>query len=578
MGQQKKTTQVVDSGDVEPPHRSGQANTGAGGAISQLRWVGNAIASPVKVLKLNAPNDIIPPDEIENVMAPSNLKNRKRKKGTCPSKPTVALETSDPTAAGPTPVLHVAEHGRFGLQDYPLPSAYVSSKPLQTDQIAQGSCNPPQPDLTSHVQPPTHPVKPSAHPVKPSARPVKLSARPVKLSARPVKPSARPVKPPARPVEPPARPELLTIQQALPGGSASSACKSAFVDRSDDETEQTRTDREMDVKEDFDMEKNRDASFEGDFDVEENWDASFKEDDDEEDANIEEDDIDATIDGEEHKDLDGDLYGTVTAPMDHDPLDHTNRRLGQAGQYPNIDYDLLQCHHSNNHRPRSPPPSYLIGVSGQRSNLHPKSKHPCKNNPSPADDGSDRDDYNVEFECDSGVQSCSTKKNKNAKGTANPTTLGFFPPLWVRLLDFAKANFRQHLANVAPFPQRESAIDDGGVCGKIIAEAIVDWQEQKHQLKKGYYPKFKAEMAIVIQNVLDIYSRHGQANTKQTNITDSEVIYKKIASLFKRVQDDEYHGPKLRKMLQSWVQTGMNKVTASDEDGGGGSEWEVDLD
>ncbi|KAG1778081.1 hypothetical protein EV702DRAFT_1196499 [Suillus placidus] len=60
-----------------------------------------------------------------------------------------------------------------------------------------------------------------------------------------------------------------------------------------------------------------------------------------------------------------------------------------------------------------------------------------------------------------------------------------------------------------------------------------------------------------VQNILNIYARHGQANTKQTNIVDSEVIYKKIAGLFKCIKDDEYHGPKLHKMLESWAQTDM---------------------
>ncbi|KAG2336999.1 hypothetical protein BDR05DRAFT_1005372 [Suillus weaverae] len=417
--------------------------------------------------------------------------------------------------------------------------------------------------------------------------------------------------------------------------------------------------------EDFDMEKNRDTDLEENLDInfeddngKEIQDADFREDNGEEDANIdsEEDEIDAAIASEEHEDGhdlgDGDLYGMVTDPINNsNPEDHiyhlgqaekhvNNEARKQAGhlqanskqapshakEVPNIDYDLLQRHYSKNCWPRSPSPSYLTGVRGQQSNQHPKPKRPRKTT------------------CHQLMMSCATKKNKNMKGTANPTTLRFFPPLWIRLLDFAKANFRQHLAIIAPFPQRELAIDEGG----------------KRQLEKGYYLKFKAEMAIVIfndtatfqskikqvalamvpleyelvsqggtiaavkvkasslichslflcgvvdahghssnfthnvfqstildntvilvativRNILDIYARHGQANTKQMNIVDSKVIYKKIAGLFKRVKDDEYHGPKLHKMLQSWTQTGMNEVAMSDEDEDGGSEWEVDL-
>ncbi|KAG2090008.1 uncharacterized protein F5147DRAFT_658271 [Suillus discolor] len=760
MGQQKKTT-WVPVGDVEPPRHSGRANAGAGGEISQSRRVGNAIQSPVKVLKPNAPNVVVPPDKIENAMAPSNLKKKKGARQRKPAVTPVVLltfefkqETSGPTAAGPAPVLHVAKNGRFGLQDYPLPSAYVSSKPLQTDHTAHGSRNPLQPGSTSHVQPPAHPVQPPARPVQPPARPAQPPAHPVKPI---IKPSARPVESRVLPVESLARPvqhtgalarfcrsrsssftsdlnfhtsgqqEPSTIWRPLPGSSVSFVRQNVFADGSDDENEETQMDREM---EDFDMEKNQDADLEENLDIsfeedngEEIQDADFKEDNGEEDGDIdidlEEDEVDAAIGGEEHDDGDGlgdgDLYGTVTAPINHsNPEDHiyrpgqaekhvNNGARKQAGcpqanskqapsrgkEVPNINYDLLQRHHSNNRRPRSPSPSYLIDVREQQSNPRPKPKRPRKNDPSPANDGSDCDDNN-EFERDSGVQSCATKKNKNAKGTANPTTLGFFPPLWIKLLDFAKANFRQHLAIVAPFPQRESAIDEGGVCGEMIAEAIIYWQEQKCQLEKGYYPKFKAEMAIVIfndaatfrskikqvalavvpleyelvsqggtiaavkikasglirhllflcgvvdthghssnfahnalrsvclrvfydsgskslrqfpafrktipdnavilvativRNILDIYARHGQANTKQTNIVDSEVIYKKIAGLFKHVKDDEYHGPKLHKMLQSWAQTGItivdhqdrNEVAMSGEDEDGGSEWEVDL-
>jgi len=51
---------------------------------------------------------------------------------------------SGPTAAGPTPALHIMDQGRFGFQDHPIPSAYVSSKLLQS-HLSQTHL---QPDLT----------------------------------------------------------------------------------------------------------------------------------------------------------------------------------------------------------------------------------------------------------------------------------------------------------------------------------------------------------------------------------------------------------------------------------------------
>ncbi|KAG2337497.1 hypothetical protein BDR05DRAFT_1004979 [Suillus weaverae] len=591
---------------------------------------------------MNTPNVVVPPDEIENVMAPSNLK---KKKGAHQRKPAVTpvVETSGPTAAGPAPVLHVANHRRSSLQDYPLPSAYVGTKPLQTDHTAHGSCNPLQPGSTSHVQPPAHPVQPPAHPLKPT-----------------IKPSAHPVESRALPVESRACPVQYTGTLALANRSHQQYSDPFWVVLLHLSAKMEMEDYDMEKNWDTDLEENLDITFEED-NGEEIQDADFREDNGEEDANIdlEEDEIDTAIAGEEHEDGhdlgDGDLYGTVTDPIDNsNPEDHIYH-LGQAEKHvnngarkqagcpqanskqaplrakevPNINYNLLQHHYLKNHRPRSPSPSYLTGVCGQQSNLHPKPKCPRKNDPSPANDGSNCDDDN-EFECDSVIQSCATKKNKNA-------------------------NFRQHLAIVAPFPQCESAIDKGGVCREMIAEAIVYWQEQKRQLEKGYYLKFKAEMAIVnfndtmtfrskikqvalamvpleyelvsqggtiaavkvkasslihhslflcgvvdahghssnfahntfqstildntvilVATIVNIYM-HGQANTKQMNIVDSEVIYQKIASLFKCVKDDEYHGPKLHKMLQSWTQTGMNEVAMSDKDEDGGSEWEVDL-
>ncbi|KAG1765869.1 hypothetical protein EV702DRAFT_1204396 [Suillus placidus] len=93
------------------------------------------------------------------------------------------------------------------------------------------------------------------------------------------------------------------------------------------------------------------------------------------------------------------------------------------------------------------------------------------------------------------------RKHRNAKKTgdvANTTTLGFFPHLWGKLVNYAKANFRLHLTISDPFPTKEDALS--GVCGEAITEAIVHWQDQKRQVEKGYYPKYKREMAIMVYN------------------------------------------------------------------------------
>ncbi|KAG1761030.1 hypothetical protein EV702DRAFT_1207509 [Suillus placidus] len=68
------------------------------------------------------------------------------------------------------------------------------------------------------------------------------------------------------------------------------------------------------------------------------------------------------------------------------------------------------------------------------------------------------------------------------RGVANLTTLGFFPHLWGKLLDYAKANFRLYLTISDPFPAKEDALS--GVCGEAIMKAIVHWQDQKCQVEK----------------------------------------------------------------------------------------------
>lgn len=240
------------------------------------------------------------------------------------------------------------------MQDYPPSSAYVGSKLLQTDQTARRPHNPSQLNSTPHVeflvsahtfvgpvvQAPqsnvrVHAVQPPAHLVKPSARSVKPSAHPVEPSAHPFELSAHPVKCPGAHtnfgcscsmsftpnINSHSQQEPST-QQVLPGGSASSIHLNVIVDRSDDETEQTWTDGEMVVEEDFD--------------VEETLDASFEEDSCGEDANFEENNINITISGEEHEDEDSNLC-MVTAPRYHNPQDHINCDCcpGQADKHIN---------------------------------------------------------------------------------------------------------------------------------------------------------------------------------------------------------------------------------------------------
>jgi hypothetical protein len=91
-----------------------------------------------------------------------------------------------------------------------------------------------------------------------------------------------------------------------------------------------------------------------------------------------------------------------------------------------------------------------------------------------------------EVDIDNGRRHC-TKKAKGAANNRDATNVGFYPSLWQKLLDRAKANFRLYIATSVPFPDKEQSIGGTGVCGEVIAEAIVQWQEQKRKLEKGIF-------------------------------------------------------------------------------------------
>lgn len=146
-----------------------------------------------------------------------------------------------------------------------------------------------------------------------------------------------------------------------------------------------------------------------------------------------------------------------------------------------MDYDVLEVHHTKNCRPRSPSPTYLNSVRNRR----PKTKRARTSHSLSSDDSDDQHLEDLEIE-NTGKRH-RTKKSKGTGTNRDATNVGFYPPLWQKLLDRAKANFRLHLAISVPFPDKEESIGNTGVCGEVIAEAIVQWQEQKRKLEKGTF-------------------------------------------------------------------------------------------
>ncbi|KIK32643.1 hypothetical protein CY34DRAFT_18895 [Suillus luteus UH-Slu-Lm8-n1] len=157
--------------------------------------------------------------------------------------------------------------------------------------------------------------------------------------------------------------------------------------------------------------------------------------------------------------------------------------------------DLYESSPHKNRRPHSPSPTYLSSIWSH----HPKTKH-TRTRTSLSSDDSDQqnnlEDLN-KVDIDNGRRH-HTKKAKGAANNRDATNVGFCPSLWQKLLDCAKANFRLYIATSVPFPDKEQSIGSTRVCDEVIAKAIIQWQEQKCKLEKGYYPEFKTGMAVTV--------------------------------------------------------------------------------
>jgi hypothetical protein len=163
------------------------------------------------------------------------------------------------------------------------------------------------------------------------------------------------------------------------------------------------------------------------------------------------------------------------------------------GHQPNVDYDVVKWHQKTNRRIQSPSPTYLHSVchSGfmvkQPNTKRTRTSNLRSNNNRPAAVDSDGD---MKVDSDSEVQHTSVgRRTKAASGAvvAKQKTLGFFPDLWVKLLNDTKACFRLHLAIADPFSAREEALSDTGICLELVTESIVAWEAQNRRLEAGIF-------------------------------------------------------------------------------------------
>ncbi|KAG1766106.1 hypothetical protein EDD22DRAFT_845151 [Suillus occidentalis] len=90
-----------------------------------------------------------------------------------------------------------------------------------------------------------------------------------------------------------------------------------------------------------------------------------------------------------------------------------------------------------------------------------------------------------------------------------------------------KCNCTNKSKGTVLFPNKEEFIGNTRVCGEVITEAIIQWQEQKRKLEKGYYPEFKMGMATVVFNDATTFC----SKIKQIVLTVVPMVYELALSI-----------------------------------------------
>ncbi|KAI6018587.1 hypothetical protein PISMIDRAFT_71842, partial [Pisolithus microcarpus 441] len=76
--------------------------------------------------------------------------------------------------------------------------------------------------------------------------------------------------------------------------------------------------------------------------------------------------------------------------------------------------------------------------------------------------------------------------------------IAFYPPLWAKLLNLAKARMRLYVAVENAFPQLEDVV--GGQCREVLMEVIAHFEAQGWEVEAGYYPTHKLDMCKLLFN------------------------------------------------------------------------------
>ncbi|KAH7902891.1 hypothetical protein BJ138DRAFT_1200163, partial [Hygrophoropsis aurantiaca] len=166
--------------------------------------------------------------------------------------------------------------------------------------------------------------------------------------------------------------------------------------------------------------------------------------------------------------------------------------IDAADQGSGEDHDLMEEHYRKNRRHKAPDPDYLDQVRRGSSTRGVAVE----------EEDEDEDEEEEVGPSRRGRYS----KNARADIEPNATQLNFYPSRWKDFLEDCKTEFRTYAATDDPFPKRAQAIN--GIIADILKLMVVTWQRDGKRVEKGYWPKYKHEMAILIYN--DIASWRGE--------------------------------------------------------------------
>lgn len=194
--------------------------------------------------------------------------------------------------------------------------------------------------------------------------------------------------------------------------------------------------------------------------------------------------------------MQADLYAVVTNKL---VATNSGIVLTQILLQADVDYDVLDHHHLNNRRRRSPDQSYLSSVrDGSQDQSNSKRRRVAA--------GPDRLlEYEVPTVAEQRIVATARaerevaapdtaeparerhgKYSKNPKRsvTVQPWHIGFYPTLWRRLLETAKTEMRRSLFRNHPFhPDKKTAVD--GECYEVLLSVIARYDRNGEKVEKG---------------------------------------------------------------------------------------------